>query len=98
MIALQLLGLQAVVFVEIERHHAREIEPFLLVHADQFAIHAHGSGAGGQAEHGTLAECVPFANDVGDRVRHMASQIAVGIEDVTGDFGPGHSARRRNGA
>ena len=79
--------LQAVVFVEVERDHVREIEPFLAVHADQLAIDAHAacSRSAGRARPAGRRHC---------RSRMMpatvwatyAGQIAIRVEDVAGNL------------
>ena len=62
-VALQPVGRQAVVFVEIERHHVRQVELALAMHADQLAIHAHRRAAGRQAQHGPFALGLPLVDD-----------------------------------
>src|SRR5262249_10411599 len=51
-VAVRVVRLHRVVFVEVESEDAREVEPGLLVQADQFAVQPHGGRAGGQAQDG----------------------------------------------
>ena len=51
-VAVRVVRRHRVVFVEVERDDAREVEALLLVQADQLAVQPDGRGAGGQAEDG----------------------------------------------
>ena len=50
MVTLRMIFGQADVFVEVERRHLREIEPFLLVQPDQFLVEAQRRTARRQTE------------------------------------------------
>ena len=51
-IALRMIRWQPYVLVEIERGHPAEIEFFLAVHANEFAVQHQRRTAGGEAQHG----------------------------------------------
>ena len=88
-IALQPVGGQAVVFVQVERHHVRQIELAAAVQADQLAIDAHRRAAGRQPQHGPPALGLPLVNDRGDHLRQFASQGLMRLEGVAGNFSSG---------
>ena len=73
-VALQPIGAQAVVFVEVEGDDPRKVELLLAVHADQFAVDADRRGAGGQPQDGVVAEGVPLADRVGDDLGDVAAK------------------------
>jgi len=88
-IALQPVGGQSVVFVEIEGHHPRQIEPFIAVHTDQFAVDAHRGRSGSQPQDGLLAKRIPLADRIGDHPRDMPRHVDVGAKRVAGDLRTG---------
>ena len=55
-VALQLIRLYPVVFVEVEGHNAGEVEPLFAVQPNQLTINAQRRRAGRQAKHRHLAE------------------------------------------
>ncbi len=62
-IALQPLGPQAQVFVEVERDDVDQVEPLVLVQSHQLAIDAHRRAAGRQPQHGLLPMRPSLADD-----------------------------------
>ncbi len=89
-VALQPVGPQPVVFVQVEGNDAGEVEFLLAVQADQFAVDAHGGRAGGQAENGVVTERVPFADCVGDNPGNVARYVLVLLEPITRDLRGGN--------
>ncbi len=88
-VALQTLGAEPKIFVEVERDDPRQIEPFFAVHADDFAIDAHRRAAGRQAQHGVLALGIAFADHRGDQLSHVPSQILMRVKDHARQFRAG---------
>ena len=72
-VALQLIGLQAVIFVKVEGHDARKIEPILAMEANQFAIDSQRRRARRQAQDGHLTKGIALADDAGNGVGHVPS-------------------------
>ena len=94
-ITLQPLAAQAQVFVEIEGHDAREIEPFVLVHPRQLAIDAHRRAARRQPEHRLLPLRLPLANHPRDQPGHVSGQVLVRIKNVARQGSSRQRAQRR---
>jgi hypothetical protein len=65
-VALQLVRLHRVVFVEVERYDVLERQPLLAVHANQFVVNPRRRRPGRQPQHRRLAPGVLGPDDVGD--------------------------------
>ncbi len=74
-IALQPVGGQAVVFVQVERHHVRQVEFSFAMHADQFAIDADRGAAGRQAQHGLFALGLSLMDNRGDDLASSRASV-----------------------
>ena len=72
---------QGVVFVEVERDDAREVEILLLVEANQFAVKADGGAARGESQHGGLARGVAGADELVDLARDVLGRRGRGGEE-----------------
>ena len=95
-IALQPVGRDAVILVEVERRDAGEIELFLAVHPDQLAIDAHRRRTGRQAKHGVLPDRVPLANHGRHGLGDIPRQILIRFEDVRRKVSARHTLSTRS--
>ena len=80
-VALQGVGLNRPVFVEVERHDSLERDTLFAMQADQFVVHADRGAARGEAEHRLLARGGPLANEIGDLPGHRAAGVGRLIVD-----------------
>ena len=78
-------GLDLVVLIEVEGHHLREGESLTAVHVDQLAIHADGSGAGGEPQHRPATGCRSLTDDRGDSGGDRASEVGRVVQHDSAD-------------
>ena len=86
-VALRVVRLHGIIFIEIEGDDAREVEAGLAVEADQLAVEADWRGAGGQAEDGGPAGRVVLADQALDHQRHVPRRMAACGKDDRRDLG-----------
>ena len=84
-IALQARRVNRVVLIQVEGDNVGEIEPLLLVHADQLLIHTDRRRAGRQAEHEVLPDGSPLLDEAGDTARHLVRQLGRVVKDERRD-------------
>ena len=80
-IAVKIVRRQAEVFVQVKGYDAGKIETSLLVHADQRAVDANGSRAGGQSQDRRLAGGVVLPDEALNHDGNMLRCLAAGQED-----------------
>lgn len=76
-VALEPIGADTVILVQVEGDDAGEVEPLFAVHPDQLPVDADRRGAGGKAKHGILTHGVSLANQVGDHLSDVPGDIVV---------------------
>ena len=74
-VALQLLRLHRIVFVEVERDDVLKAQTLLPMHANQFFVHARGSAARRQAQHAVPTFSGTASNHRGDLARDGTAGI-----------------------
>jgi hypothetical protein len=90
-VALQGIGLDRPVLVEVEGRHRRERHALLAVQPHEFGIDAHGRRARRQAEDGPLSGLGPGRHQVGDLAGHGLAGVGRLLVD-----GHGHPFHRRD--
>ena len=94
-IALEGVGSDRPIFVEIEGDDGLEGDPILLVEPDEFVVDAHRRAARRQAEHGLLAGGRPARHEVGDLASHRPAGVARLLVDGHGHpLDRGHVGQR----
>jgi hypothetical protein len=71
-----------VVLVQVERHHAGEVETLLAVHPDQLAVDTDRRAARREAEHRLPALGVAFPDDLRDPFRDLSRDLVVVLDDL----------------
>ncbi len=74
-VALQLVWLHRVVFVEVEGDHICERQAFLAMHPHQFIINADRRTARCETQHTIPPLGGPFANQIGDLIGHCFIRV-----------------------
>ena len=77
-VALQLVGLHRIVFVEVERDDVAKRESLFAVHPHQFVVDADRRAAGGQTQHAIAAFRLPRANRICNHPCRRGAGIARG--------------------
>ncbi len=85
-VAVDRLRIHRPVFIEVERHDAREVESFFAVQADELAIDADRRRSGRQPQHGRLALIVSLPDEVGHFVSDVEAHFVRGREDRRREF------------
>ena len=75
-IALQLIRLHRIVFIQIKGNYVLERQPFFLMTPNQFFVDANGSTAGSKSKHANPVLSKSLANQVGNSVCNGRRSIA----------------------